>query len=432
MEFNSEAEKLFYLYTLECPKFFDKTRKDYFKNPDIKILFAISKKYFEKFKESTSCEQLKVMIKSTRYKDQISNEVINQLFDVDLKEYDEDWLESTIKSWIKLRSLETSIIESVEFIKTQKIDSDNIDAVVEKVRGIVQEKNNISFDTTFGVNFANAADHKIDITDRLPSGKVFFDRLSGGGIDPKTLTVIAGEQNSGKSIWLANDAANFYRQGKNVAVISGEMAEKKFLKRIGSNLLDVHMDEYEVFARDPHKVQAKLNYITDSALIPPGNLHVKQMAAPTVPQIEMYLREFEEKTGVKLDVIIIDYINILTNYRNPNSENTYLKIKQIAEDLRSMAIRNNWIIITATQLGKQAWDNSDITMADIAESAGLSHTADTIFAIIQDSDMRRNREYWLKILKIRDGGGKNTKCLFSIDYSRMRITEQNTVITPEQ
>lgn len=75
-----------------------------------------------------------------------------------------------------------------------------------------------------------------------------------------------------------------------------------------------------------------------------------------------------------------------------------------------------------------AWNSSNVTMGDIAESAGLAHTADTIFAIIQDNDMLQNNEYWLKILKIRDGGGKNTKCLFQIDYSRMRITETNDVV----
>jgi len=166
----------------------------------------------------------------------------------------------------------------------------------------------------------------------------------------------------------------------------------------------------------------------DDPMMPPGDLHVKQMPAPTVPEVEMYLKEYEDKTGVTLDVIVVDYINILTNYRNPNSENTYLKVKQIAEDLRSMAIRNDWIIITATQITRGAWNSSNVTMGDIAESAGLAHTADTIFAIIQDNDMLQNNEYWLKILKIRDGGGKNTKCLFAIDYSRMRITETNDVI----
>ena len=41
-----------------------------------------------------------------------------------------------------------------------------------------------------------------------------------------------------------------------------------------------------------------------------------------------------EERKIKLGCIVIDYINILSNFRNPNFENTYLKIKQIAEDLK--------------------------------------------------------------------------------------------------
>ena len=101
----------------------------------------------------------------------------------------------------------------------------------------------------------------------------------------------------------------------------------------------------------------------------------------TVPDIENYLLDVEESTGKKLKAVVIDYINILSNYRNPNSENTYMKIKQIAEDLRGMADRNNWLIVTATQIKRSGYDASDISMDDIAESAGLSHTADMIYGM---------------------------------------------------
>ena len=107
-----------------------------------------------------------------------------------------------------------------------------------------------------------------------------------------------------------------------------------------------------------------------------------------------------------------------------------MKIKQIAEDLRAMGDRNNWLIITATQIKRSGYESSDISMEDIAESAGLSHTADMIYGIIQDPVMHSNYEYWLKILKIRDGEGKNTKCRFDINYNYMRLTETNDVRAP--
>ena len=130
---------------------------------------------------------------------------------------------------------------------------------------------------------------------------------------------------------------------------------------------------------------------------------------------------------MKLNVVVIDYINILSNYRNPNSENTYLKIKQIAEDLRAMGVRNNWLIVTATQITRSGYNASDISMSDVAESAGLSHTADVMLGIIQDDLMRANFEYWLKILKIRDGEGKGTKCRLMINYNYMRLSETEDI-----
>ena len=98
-----------------------------------------------------------------------------------------------------------------------------------------------------------------------------------------------------------------------------------------------------------------------NGIIPSGRLFVKEVptSATSVPDLEAYLIQLEKLKGVKLKVVIVDYINILANYRNPNTENTYMKIKQIAEDLRAMGTRNEWLIITATQLGKQGWDNTD-------------------------------------------------------------------------
>jgi hypothetical protein len=105
-----------------------------------------------------------------------------------------------------------------------------------------------------------------------------------------------------------------------------------------------------------------------------------------------------------------------------------MKIKQIAEDLRAMAVRNEWIIITATQINRGGYDSTELNMGHIAESAGLSHTADVIYGIIQDSTMLINNEYFLKLLKIRNGSGKSSRCLYKIDYKYMRLIETETVI----
>lgn len=242
------------------------------------------------------------------------------------------------------------------------------------------------------------------------------------------MVVYVGEQNIGKSIYLANDASNFVKMGVNTAFVSAEMAAHKVLKRIGANLLTIPMNEYDQKAQNKDLIKRKLETVGDG-LTPPGQLFVKQFptSQATVPDLEAYLKQIEEERKIKLGCVVIDYINILANYRNPNSENMYLKIKQIAEDLRAMGVRNGWLIVTATQINRNNYNSSDIGMGDVAESAGLSHTADLMLGIIQDDLMRSSNEYWLKVLKIRDGEGKGVKCKLDINYNYMRLTETDEV-----
>jgi hypothetical protein len=212
--------------------------------------------------------------------------------------------------------------------------------------------------------------------------------------------------------------------GTNTAVITAEMAAYKFMRRIGSNLLTIPMVEYDEKSKNTDYIRRRLENVGDG-LTPPGQLFVKQFptSQATVPDIEAYLKQIEEEKKIKLGAVVIDYINILSNYRNPNSENTYLKIKQIAEDLRAMGVRNHWLIVTATQITRSGYNSTDIGMGDVSESAGLSHTADVMLGIIQDDIMRASYEYWLKVLKIRDGEGKGMKCKLNINYTYMRLTE---------
>ncbi len=158
---------------------------------------------------------------------------------------------------------------------------------------------------------------------------------------------------SHNSIWLANDAANFVRMGHNVVFITAEMSAQKVLKRIGSNLLDISMMEYDEKSGNRDFIKRKLERIS-RGLLPPGKLFVKEFPTSqgTVLDIEAYLKELEESQDHKVSVLIVDYINILANYRNPNTENTYMKIKQIAEDLRALAVKRELLVISATQLNR--------------------------------------------------------------------------------
>jgi replicative DNA helicase len=427
MEYGTDYEKIFFLYFLKNPQLLRKVNVGFFESSEIDFLANVSKKFQEKFGDSPGPDQLKLLVQKSERSD-FDPDLINIVFDADVNQYDEEWLRRTSQAWITWKNFDKQLIKTIEFVKLQSVSPDNVEKVVQQAIGMISERGLVTFDTNNGLDFFNPEDHIAPSFSKIVSGKDFVDRVTGGGYDIKSLVVYAGEQNIGKSIWLANDAVNAVRMGHNCAFISAEMAAYKVVKRIGSNLLSVPMREYDSKSKNRDFMKLRLEKVSRGVL-PPGKLFVKEFptSQASVLDVESYLKTLEETTGNKLKVIVIDYINILANYRNPNSENTYLKIKQIAEDLRAMAVRNDWLIITATQINRSAWDSTEVTMQNIAESAGLAHTADMMYAIIQDSEMHAKREYFLKILKIRDGEGKGTKCRFEIDYDFMRLTETQDV-----
>jgi hypothetical protein len=200
------------------------------------------------------------------------------------------------------------------------------------------------------------------------------------------------------------------------------------MKRLGSNLLGIRMSEYKDCAENDELIKKKIKNLGFDNLRTPGELVVREFptSQASAIDVENWLIKVEQILGIKFKIVIIDYINIMKNWRNPNSENTYMKIKQIAEDLRAAAMRNEWAIVTATQTKQSEFDATDLSMNSASESSGLVATVDGMFGIIQDPLMYTTNEYKLKLLANRDEGYKNSYRKFLVDYNYMRISEDPT------
>jgi replicative DNA helicase len=426
MNANTDHEKIFFNYFLSKPHYLKSVRTGFFSNQDLDHIAKLAKDFYVKFGESPSREQMKALVSDDP--SEISEDIVDSVFQINLAEYDQDWLKRTGESWVKWKHFDKQLVKTIEYVKTQTVSPENVEDVVQRAIGMISTEGSLNFNTDIGLDFFNPEDHVQRSSAKIQTGWNFVDRVSGGGYDAKSLVVYAGQANIGKSIWLANDAANFIRMGHNVVFITAEMAAQKVLKRIGSNLLSISMMEYDKKSTNRDFIKRKLERVT-KGLLPPGKLFIKEFPTSqgTVLDIESYLKGLEESQDSKVNVLVVDYINILANYRNPNTENTYMKIKQIAEDLRALAVKRNMLVISATQITRSSWDSTEVKMENIAESAGLAHTVDVMYALIQDSMMHANREYWLKVLKIRDGEGKGNKCRFEIDYDHMRLTETDDI-----
>lgn len=219
---------------------------------------------------------------------------------------------------------------------------------------------------------------------------------------------------SHNTLWLGNIGVQAVKASNNVAIITLELSDRKYMKRIGSNLLGIRMSEYKDTAENEELMKKKIKNIAFDNLTTPGELVIKEFGTSQASaiDIENWLTKVEQVLNIKFKIVIIDYINIMKNWRNPNSENTYMKIKQIAEDLRSAAQRNNWAIISATQTKQCLTLDTKIE----TKNKGLISILD-----LKIGDYISCEQGWTKVLyktlpekqkiyKITTASGKSIKC----------------------
>lgn len=215
---------------------------------------------------------------------------------------------------------------------------------------------------------------------------------------------------SHNSLWMQNFAFKSADMGHNVLYITMEMSERKVMKRIGAMRLKIPINDYDVVSKDVDLIKNKISNLSkpdggdlfDKKI---GKIFAKFWAAgtATISDFDNYIQKLSEKRGIKIDLIIIDYITLIAPTKGVMSDNLYTKGKALAEGLRAIGSKYSCPVITGVQVAKDAWNSADITLESVPESKAIAETADTFFAIIRTSDMKRQNLYRFKLLKQRDG-----------------------------
>jgi len=424
---NAYQEQVFYHYILSNQIFLNTAKPDFFTNQNIREIFEIAKEHAIRYKEPPSKEQMTQLIQIKGLGEKFNEDMVQGLYNTKalLSEYGNEWLDNNVGPWIQVRNLDMVMRKAIAYMKTTKVTADNAAEVVEKVRHMLSSETVIDFSFNMGKNFFDAASHLQTRLARTSTGYDYIDLCTKGGYWKGSLMVLFGMPKSGKSMWMCNMAAKSVMQGHNTAYITLELQEELVNMRIGANMLNVPLDDYDEFCKDQPLLKQKLTNLRQHSLKPLGELHVKEFPSSTASANDMtaYLLKAQEMLGYKFDNIFIDYINIMKNWRNANSENTYIKIKQISEDIRAMGQQNNWAIISVTQTNRSGWEANDLGLGSIAESAGLLHTVDILFGIVTNAEMKARGEYYLKCLANRVAGYENTRKRYTIDWKYARIEE---------
>jgi len=422
---NQHLENIWFKAVIDNPAYIEATESNYFKNTDYQEAFKVVKSFWKKYQQIPSKNQVRESAKLLKIEDKLTDSLLESMWSISLSDYDLDWLQQNTESWIEWKTLEKSAVDSINYIKSTDVTPDNIKDVINTYKSIVVDRNKVDFSFDMGLNFNDPEAHKQYANSTFSSGYEYIDYCLGGGFSAKSLYVLLGQPKVGKTLWLGNIASQAVRASNNVAIITLELGDRKYMKRLGSNLLGIRMSEYKNTADNDELLKKKIRNIGFDNLATPGQLVVKEFptSQASAIDVENWLSKTEQIMGIKFKIVIIDYINIMKNWRNPNSENTYMKIKQIAEDLRAAAQRNEWAIVTATQTKQSEFDATDLSMNSASESSGLVATVDGMFGIIQDPLMYTAGEYKLKLLANRDEGYKNSYRKFLVDYNFMRISE---------
>lgn len=242
-----------------------------------------------------------------------------------------------------------------------------------------------------------------------------LNSLYNGPIPKKTLHLVLGGTNVGKTLSLINFASEYYMQGYFVAYASLEMSEAEIMKRFDAITLGFSVDdlsERKVKAAEYHKKRAAMRSTTK------GELFVKQFANGTADSLtfKSMIEELERKHRRRVDVLIVDYLGIMSG-----SGETYAKHKMNAESLRSLAIQKDLLVWSAGQLKRS--HEIPPTQDDVAESIAMLHPVDSAVAIYTTNELIENGLFGLSVVKTRFARRRSTneELYIGIDPESMQM-----------
>lgn len=241
---------------------------------------------------------------------------------------------------------------------------------------------------------------------------------------------------SHNSMTMCNMAVKAADQGMNVVYITLELASQKCMRRMGAMRLKIKADDYNIKVKDTIFMKNKLNELkmAHGGMFnsTPGKIFVKKYCTGdcTVTDLDNYITKLESAKGVKINMIFVDYINLMSIEKGNDIKNMlFLKGKHLAEGLRYIADKHNIGVITATQTEKAVWGSNDIDLKNMPESKAIAETADVVFAIIRNPEMRKNNLYRMKILKFRDGESKNEQVRFNFNPDYLTLDNDEFIGT---
>jgi len=181
----------------------------------------------------------------------------------------------------------------------------------------------------------------------------------------------------------------------------------------------------DIASRDIFKsiddVEMKVKMIGKKA----GAFQVKYMpTGKNANDLRAYIKEYEIKTGRKLDVVLVDYLDLMhPNAVKISAENLFVKDKYVSEELRNLAMELNTVFVTASQLNRSSVEEIEFDHSHISGGISKINTADNLIGIFTSRAMRERGRYQIQLMKTRSSSGVGQKIDLEFDVDSLRIRD---------
>lgn len=391
----------------------DYVNPDYFENANIAKYFEIVRDFYDKRQKLPTLSEIKPYLTTELLKKGFAK-MINEFKSL-VGPFDRKELYENTERFLKERASWCSILEISENLDNKV---KNPMEVLESFEKICQ----ICLDIERGIELYSDSEKIIDdiLNDEtcISTQWPWLDEMLGGGWreDGKALYVLAGQANIGKSIFLGNIAANIAEQGKTVLVVSLEMSEILYAKRIASHVTKIPMRN---FREDVHTLRYALS---EEHKRTKGRIYIKEFPPSTITpkQLSAFIKKMID-SGIKLDAVVIDYLGLLNS---PVGTNSYERGKYVAEQIRAMSYHYKCPHISAVQLNRSSFSKDNPGMEGISESIAVAATADSILSIFQSDEDMELGIIKLGMMKNRFGPRGTVQAML-IDYNTLSLRQSD-------
>ena len=324
-----------------------------------------------------------------------------------------NWFMDEFEKFTRQKELERAIWKSADLL-----EKGDFNPVEKLIKDAVQISLTKDMGTDYFLDPKARIDKYFNAGGQVSTGWPSLDRLLFGGFSRGELNIFAGGSGSGKSLVMMNIALSWLQAGLSGVYISLELSEELVGLRTDAMLTDSGTKDIR---RDIDNTSLKVQMLGKKA----GKYRIKGLPAQSnVNDIRSYLKEVQIQTGIKVDFVMVDYLDLVMPVSvkvNPNDQ--FIKDKFVSEELRNLAIELNVLLVTASQLNRSAVDEIEYDHSNIAGGISKINSADNVFGIFTSRAMKEQGRYQLQCMKSRSSTGVGQKIDLEYNIETMRITD---------